>query len=264
MSLFKKPEPQFPTAPPAPPPAHAGLRRVAISVLLILIAAVLTLSVGAIIMSEVWEFVSNLDEFKVDIGSLRAELPKWARPAIVLDLKRTAGLSGAHSVFEPGLVKKIAVEALPFTIGGGLGACAAEYGRNPLFEMRCVKAGLAMIGVKDVGVHPSLDDIFREKDAFYRQLLHQALRDDAGAHVAARRARQVEVPWFVDIQAYIKTGLSSQVEEKIAEEGARGPTAYDAHPVAILEFHPGRVMVAIVLSCRNVVGYHVVTLAMLS
>ncbi|NOZ23227.1 MAG: hypothetical protein GXP25_19305 [Planctomycetes bacterium] len=108
MSLFRKAEPQFPTAPPPRAPTQAGLKRVAVSALLILIAAVLTLSVGAIIMGEVWDFVSNLDEFKVDLGLPRAELPNWARPAIALDLKRTAGLSGAHSIFEPGVVKKIA------------------------------------------------------------------------------------------------------------------------------------------------------------
>ncbi|MEW6358228.1 MAG: cell division protein FtsQ/DivIB [Planctomycetota bacterium] len=108
MSLFRRPAPQFPMAPPPAVSVQAGMKRVVVSALLIVIAAALTLSIGGIIMGEVWEFVSNLDEFKVDLGSPRAELPTWARPAITLDLKRTAGLSGAHSIFEPGLVQRIA------------------------------------------------------------------------------------------------------------------------------------------------------------
>lgn len=108
MSFFGKPKTDVPV--PAPPePLNAVVKRVAISVFLTLLAAVLTLGVGAIVLSEVWQFVSNLNEFKVDLTSVQTELPRWAMPAIEGDLQRVAGLNGKRSIFEPGLGKRLAL-----------------------------------------------------------------------------------------------------------------------------------------------------------
>lgn len=116
MFFFKTHPPQAPV--PTPEPFSAVLRKVVISAFLTLVAAVLTLGIGAIILSEVWQFVSNLDEFKVDTGSLKMDLPKWAAPAIADDLRQTAKLSGARSIFEPGLGKRIreAYSASPWVV----------------------------------------------------------------------------------------------------------------------------------------------------
>jgi hypothetical protein len=81
-------------------------------------------------------------------------------------------------------------------------------------------------------------------DALGRQQLHERLRDDPAAVIAACRAAVSEVPGLEDVDLEVETDGLSHVEQEVREERSRRPATDDCDARAIGELQEVTLLVA--------------------